>query len=188
MNGTTDEIQDFKILFGNRFMGISTTLFILTGLVLNPLSFYIYSKPTFDKAPAVVYLKENPLLSSTWKSFVRFGYFGYYSDYSVCNSFVRLWSQITQFIRLQIFLVLCILYMFIISLIGSIHIIRSLLEYQICESIQDLIGQKFSIFNHFWPCHFQCCSIFANDLLLQHSRSNRSGNESNSCCRMSSVK
>ena len=56
MNETNSK-QDFKILFGERFLGLATPIIILIGLVLNPLSFYIYSKPAFDKAPAVVYLK-----------------------------------------------------------------------------------------------------------------------------------
>ena len=53
----TKSIQNFKILFGDRFMGISTSLVILIGLLLNSMSFYIYSKPAFNKSSAVVYLK-----------------------------------------------------------------------------------------------------------------------------------
>ena len=80
MNGTTNEIQNFKILFGKRFLGISTPIITLIGVVLNPLSFYIYSKPAFNRAPAVVYLKALcvldtlNLLQSLTFSAASFGY------------------------------------------------------------------------------------------------------------------
>ncbi len=68
-----------EIQIGSKLYGYSQTVLFFVALVTNPISFYIYSKKTFEKSSSAIYLRALSIVDI----FSIFAFFGFSLPYSI---------------------------------------------------------------------------------------------------------